>query len=114
MQSLELNHEKLLSSVAFDFNMRPYILVSPVGLEGSETKEAPPNPPETTSTERKSGTFELQQSGAACARHFPGLSDPAVRAKLATNLGREMSYRTNARPTLNRRIKCVRLYEHIP
>ena len=66
------------------------LLVTPVGLEGSETKEVPPfalESEQTDSTERKSVAFNLQSTGAACTRHFPGLSDPAVRAKLATNLG---------------------------
>jgi hypothetical protein len=49
------------------------LLATPVGLLGCETKEDPASSPDpTTSTERKSVTFSLQQSGDACTRRLPG------------------------------------------
>ena len=80
----------LIHPPAFDFSVRPFMLATPVGLIGSETKEDPAGSPDpSTSTERKSVTFSLQLSGEACARHLPGrgLHSSTFRLNVSTFCG---------------------------
>jgi hypothetical protein len=69
-QPLNLSSDFQVSKFAFNFNLYHHY---------ASTKERPANDPtQTDETERKSVLFSLRQSGQACQRSFPGLSDPAV------------------------------------